>query len=149
MRLHESARLLVISPHKRVLLFRFVHTKGPLSGEDYWATPGGGLETGETFEAAAIRELKEETGFDAVALRMSASVREFPLQLPDGETVLARERYFTVDVKCEQISRHAWTVQEIEVMRDHRWWSRDDLINASDIIYPENLLDLLDHSDLL
>lgn len=31
-------------------------------GKDTWAPPGGGLEAGESFEACAIREVKEETG---------------------------------------------------------------------------------------
>jgi 8-oxo-dGTP pyrophosphatase MutT (NUDIX family) len=45
-----------------VLLFRFSYKRGALAGRTYWATPGGGLEEGDTFEQAAIRELKEETG---------------------------------------------------------------------------------------
>ena len=62
MRRRRSARLLIIEPAGRVLLVRFVFKKGALAGEDYWATPGGGVEEGETFEQAAIRELREETG---------------------------------------------------------------------------------------
>jgi 8-oxo-dGTP diphosphatase len=36
--------------------------------EDFriWALPGGGLEPDEDFEAAAIRETKEETGYQVV-----------------------------------------------------------------------------------
>ena len=60
MRTRPSSRLIVLDPRDRVLLFRFVFEQGPLAGHDYWATPGGGLEAGETFRCAAKRELKEE-----------------------------------------------------------------------------------------
>lgn len=35
-------------------------------GESSWTLPGGGLELGESPETAAIREIREETGYDAV-----------------------------------------------------------------------------------
>jgi 8-oxo-dGTP pyrophosphatase MutT (NUDIX family) len=143
MRLRESARLLVISPGKRVLLFRFVHTRGALAGKDYWATPGGGLEAGETYQQAAIRELKEETGFQALTLDEQVLERQFPLQLPDGETVLASERYFVVNVDGEKISREGWTAQEVAVMTDYWWWSHEELLNSNDVFYPQDLPDLL------
>jgi 8-oxo-dGTP diphosphatase len=57
-----SSRLLVLDGDKRLLLFRFEHKKGPLAGQIFWATPGGGVDDGETFEDAARRELFEETG---------------------------------------------------------------------------------------
>lgn len=41
MRERKAARLLVISPAKQVLLFRFEHKDGALAGRNYWATPGG------------------------------------------------------------------------------------------------------------
>lgn len=34
-------------------------------GEGLWTLPGGGLEFGEAPEAAAVREVEEETGLDA------------------------------------------------------------------------------------
>ncbi len=37
---------------------------------DLWNFPGGGLESGESPEAAVIREIKEETGFDAEIVKL-------------------------------------------------------------------------------
>ncbi|MEM9667723.1 MAG: NUDIX hydrolase [Pseudomonadota bacterium] len=45
-----------------VLLIR--RGQPPLSGS--WSLPGGRIEFGETAEGAALRELKEETGVEAV-----------------------------------------------------------------------------------
>ena len=68
MRSRPSSRLLILNPDKAVLLFRFMHNDGALEGEDYWATPGGGLEEGKTFEEAAVRELFEEQGSTPLTL---------------------------------------------------------------------------------
>ena len=48
----------VLDPAGRVLLARRGHE--PLIGE--WSLPGGGVELGETLEAAVAREVLEETG---------------------------------------------------------------------------------------
>jgi hypothetical protein len=42
----------------------------------------------ETFEQAAIRELREETGLHVDAIGPEVESREFVLQLPDGEHVM-------------------------------------------------------------
>ena len=54
----SAARLVVVDPYNRVLLLQHVRP----SGQRLWATPGGGLEDGETFEEAAAREAHEELG---------------------------------------------------------------------------------------
>lgn len=43
---------------------------------NHWEIPGGKIESGETAEAAAIRELREEMGVDVRIVRMLGS-REF------------------------------------------------------------------------
>ncbi|HSA79482.1 MAG TPA: NUDIX domain-containing protein [Geminicoccaceae bacterium] len=138
-----SARLLVLDAAGRVLLFRFVHIRGPMTGRKYWATPGGALKGGESFEQAAIRELKEETGIQTTDVGRQVARRQFELQLPDGERVMADERYFTVRTTETAISTEGWTDLEKELMSCHRWWSSDDLSQTSETVFPENLIEML------
>ena len=49
---------------------------GALAGQDYWATAGGGVEDGETFEQAAIRELEEETGIRVQDIGLEVAHRD-------------------------------------------------------------------------
>jgi 8-oxo-dGTP diphosphatase len=143
MRARPSARLLVLDPSGRVLLFRFVFKKGVLAGQDYWATPGGGVEDGETFQQAAIRELREETGIRVKDIGPEVARRELVLLLPDGERVMADERYFLIRSKDATLSREGWTAEEREVTVDHKWWSQGELAKTSETVWPEELLEML------
>jgi 8-oxo-dGTP diphosphatase len=144
MRRRPSSRLLVIDENNRVLLFRFVHKLGPLAGDEYWATPGGGLEEGESFLDAARRELFEETGIRVDAVGPEVADREFVLQLGDGERVLAEERFFVVRVAGQTLSRDHWTPEEIEVMIEHRWWSVEELMSTEETVFPKTLVAMLE-----
>jgi len=58
--------------------------KEPFKG--YWALPGGVVEYGETVEAAALREAREETGLE-VTLRGLVGVYSAPDRDPRGHFV--------------------------------------------------------------
>lgn len=143
MRRRPSARLLIMNEEDRVLLFRFVFKDGALKGQDYWATPGGALDQGETFEAAAIRELYEETGIRISHVDPHIAEREFVLPMPDGEEVIAEERLFLINVADPALSREGWTSQEVAVMAEHRWWSMEELAQTADTVWPNNLPEIL------
>jgi 8-oxo-dGTP pyrophosphatase MutT (NUDIX family) len=49
--------VVVLDERDRVLLMR-------RNGEGTWGLPGGGMESGETWEQTARRECREETGWD-------------------------------------------------------------------------------------
>ncbi|GHJ45603.1 DNA mismatch repair protein MutT [Catellatospora sp. TT07R-123] len=60
-KLRHSARAIVLDPDDRILLCRFDFDR-PTGPFTVWATPGGGLDPGETLLDALHRELREETG---------------------------------------------------------------------------------------
>ena len=143
MRARPSARLLVVDPAGRVLLFRFAFRTGPLAGRVFWATPGGALEPGESFAEGARRELAEETGLSIDHPGPEIARREFVMRAPEGDEVLAEERYFLVRADPFELADAGWTELEREVMTEHRWWTGAALAAADEKIYPEDLADLL------
>jgi 8-oxo-dGTP pyrophosphatase MutT (NUDIX family) len=143
MRTRPSARLLVIAPDDRILLFRFMLKNSELAVKDYWATPGGGLEGKETYAEAARRELFEETGFVSEVSDTHVTEREFILQMPDGEEVLAQERFFVARVPSQAISTASWTEVEKRIMVDHKWWSVEELKATNETVFPESLVAIL------
>jgi 8-oxo-dGTP diphosphatase len=144
MRRRLSARFLVVDAAQRLLLFRFVHKNGPLAGHDFWATPGGGVDDGETLEQAAIRELAEETGLRRDSVGPVVARREVAMQMPDGEHVVSDERYFMIRIAEDALSWANWTALEREVMVEHRWWSCEELLQTKATVWPENLPEMLE-----
>ncbi len=54
-------RMVVLDADEHLLLF---HTHDPVNPDlgQWWELPGGGIEPEETYQQAAVRELREETG---------------------------------------------------------------------------------------
>lgn len=141
-RKRPSARLLVLDHQERVLLFRFRFDTGPLAGTAYWATPGGGLDEGESFAEAARRELAEETGIDA-DVGEAIAVRHTRFSLSTGEMVDAEEHYFLVRTDGEiDISRNPDPVERAFIS-EAKWWARDEIAASAEAIFPENIFAMI------
>lgn len=137
-----ASRILLISPSKRLLLFKIHYRTGTLAGMSYWATPGGMLKKDESFEGAAIRELHEETGIEVKSVGQCIAHKEFLWQMPDGEQVLAVERFYVIRARDEHCSALGWSDKEREVVCEIRWWSGDELAVCRENVYPPDLLSL-------
>ncbi len=112
-------------------------------GQCFWATPGGGVEPGESFETAACREAFEEMGLQIKEPGPQIAQRSASFALFDGTMVAADERYFLIRVAGLTLSAENWTALEREVMGRHHWWSQPELRSATDQVWPETLEDIL------
>jgi 8-oxo-dGTP pyrophosphatase MutT (NUDIX family) len=136
-----AARLIVIAPDDRVLLFRWTHDLLRSPRGRVWITPGGGLEGDETYEQAAVRELHEETGITAsIGPCVWTRRHVFPWRVAPIDQ---RERYYVVRVTDTAIVRDGWTPGEVANTTGVHWWSVDEIAASDEWFAPRRLAALL------
>ena len=132
-----AVRGIVVDDRRRVLLARIEH---PVSGAGWWVAPGGGVDPGESDEAALRRELREEAGLELGEPGPVVFEREhtFPW---DGRIIRQRERFYlvrsdgrdpapTIDLGAEGVT-------------DVRWWTAPELEQTDEEIVPQGLAALV------
>jgi 8-oxo-dGTP pyrophosphatase MutT (NUDIX family) len=133
-----AARLLMIDPEGFILLFRF----DPPGVRSFWATPGGAVDPGETHDAAARREMIEETGW-SLDPGPEVARRRAEFTTIEGVPVWSDERYYLVRVPERRIDTDGHTDLEQAVMQHHHWWTPDELLASREVIFPKDLGEML------
>lgn len=130
----EAARAVVLDAHLRVLLVRYDEDGG------FWATPGGGLEPGEDYPTAVLRELREEVGVLKAGLgdQIAERVVDHPVS---GRLVRQVERYFLVRAAAGDVDPSRAT--QPDSIRSSRWWTLDELRSTGERVYPRGLAQLI------
>jgi 8-oxo-dGTP pyrophosphatase MutT (NUDIX family) len=136
----RAARVVLLDPSDRVLLMRYDHP--PPNGR-HWATPGGGVEAGEDFPAAALRELAEETGWTDVVLLHEVQRRRYEMAYA-GRMVLQDERLYLA--RTDQPSREIRGVAAMHAsdgIAAWQWWTLAELDATGEQVWPPDLAGLI------
>jgi len=135
-----AARVLVLDPDDRVLLLRY--DDAPPNGR-HWSTPGGGLEAGEDYATAALRELSEETGWADVTLGGEIAVASVTMEY-DGRLVAQHERLYLArtDQPCRPLADVA-AMHATDRIAAWRWWTLAELTSTTEVIWPAGLAGLI------
>jgi 8-oxo-dGTP pyrophosphatase MutT (NUDIX family) len=134
------ARVVLLDPDDRILLLHGHEPDDP--ADDWWFTPGGGVEGDETREQAALRELREETGITEVELGPVLWRRRcsFPF---DGRRWEQDEWYFLARTARTEAALLDPTDLERRSVAGLRWWTSAELSAARETVYPTRLAGLL------
>ena len=122
-----SAGAIIIQDH-RILLARYSDTP---DGSTYLVAPGGGALIEERLDAAAVREVNEETGLDVA-----------PRRILFVEDLLSKRHritkvWFLCDVVGGQLQQTQGALEE--GITEVGWFRRQQL--AKEVVYPRVLLD--------
>lgn len=139
----RCARVLLVDEDERVLLFYSRDYMGP--GVEYYVTPGGGLDEGETLAEGAAREVFEETGLRIDPGALGAVVAESEGDWSDSPDLVihSRDAFFFLRVPHFAPVRDGLETVEQAEFTAARWLTPDEVAEADALVFPARIADLL------
>jgi 8-oxo-dGTP pyrophosphatase MutT (NUDIX family) len=139
-------RVLLVDTADRLLLFKD-SDPGILPLPTFWITPGGGVDPGESDLEAAVREIAEETGLVVAEGDLVGPLAERVVVHGYSDVVTTQDELFWL-VRCQpfEVSTAGHTDDELATMTAHHWWSRAELGQTTEDIWPRDLLRVWDRA---
>lgn len=137
--LRPSARVFLVNKREELLMFN-----EPQGGRSFWFTPGGGINESESASAAAVRELREETGIDVTEMQLGPMVAT-----SGGDTEYRDEALWSMDsfffLRVDEVDIDYSGMEDYEAgqIQSHRWWDLADIETTSDTVLPLQLTSLV------
>lgn len=130
----------------KILLINYLNENANSTKEftkGFWALPGGGLEDNESFEEGLKREIYEETGLIDFELKNCVLTRVVYLDIEKGRQPFY-ERYYLVKTSSEEIKTEGLTNYEINVIKEYKWWTIEEIKETKEVIFPIGLKTVID-----
>ena len=141
--MHQSIRVLLFNSANELLFMGAEDKK--LTGADgnkgrFWFLVGGSLEKGETFQAAAKRELTEETGLTDADVIWGAEIAEGVVHLKkNGQPLDIYQRFVVAKTEKDAVHLHDLDEWEQNAVKALRWFSQKEIQTSKETIYPRML----------
>jgi 8-oxo-dGTP pyrophosphatase MutT (NUDIX family) len=137
----NAARVICFDPHGRVLL---IHSSDPADRAKpaWWELPGGGIDAGETPEAACLRELREEVGMATAVMGQCVWTQRAQFTFAGWDFDQAERIYVAHSDGTTDLPTH---LEAFEAMafEGHRWWTMDDFMASDEPTVPPRLREFL------
>ena len=141
MSFRATARVLLFDDADRVLMF--LHYGKDRAVPPRWITPGGGVDPGEDFAAAAVRETFEETGLRLDGVPAPFLEEDFDPDQRWHPYDTGRWAWYAFRVDPFEPSRDGWTAEELVDVVEWRWMSASDLASDEFECEPAELPELV------
>ena len=135
-----TVRVILID-HDKTLLFE--DSDPGIPDSHWWVTPGGGVDEDESQQQAAIREVREETGYELTEADLLGPIAIRHVVHGYSDQVIEQdEAFFLAMVSPFEVDVSAHTEDERLTLLQYRWWSHDDLRHTDEWIWPHELVEL-------